>query len=101
MLKGRSDWWRGDRKLLARVNTVVTHNPVEVVKISVKLVKAQFILNPEENEDAGGQADSQAENVDKGIASVFFEITESDFKIISDHDDTPNNGIFEEDGEGF
>jgi len=38
----------------------------------VELVKAQFVLHPEEDQDTAGDADGKACDVDKRITFVFF-----------------------------
>ena len=50
-------------------------NPVDAVGIFVVPVIAQFFMNPQQYENAAGQADGKTGNVDKGIAFVFFDVS--------------------------
>ena len=64
-------------------------NPVEVSRILVESVIAEFILDSEKNDETAGYTDGQAGDVDERIKFVFFEVSESDFCIVFDHLNTP------------
>jgi hypothetical protein len=45
----------------------------------MKTVKAQFVLDPQENQNAAGHSDGQTKDVDKRIALVLSDISNNDF----------------------
>jgi hypothetical protein len=55
----------------------------------MKPVIAQFILNPQQNQDAACNADCQARDVDERIDPITFKVPKSDFHIIFEHLETP------------
>jgi hypothetical protein len=50
------------------------------------LVIARFIKNIECDEQAGGEADGKAGNIDIGIAFIAAKVSEDDLQIVSEHD---------------
>jgi hypothetical protein len=55
----------------------------------MKTVIAQFIPNPEKNEDTNRHPQGKTKNIDEGVDFVPFNISPCDFKIIFDHARSP------------
>jgi hypothetical protein len=53
----------------------------------MKPVKAQLIVDPQKNQQASGQTDSQAEDIDEAIEFVFFDKPCCDQQVILEHRD--------------
>ena len=49
-------------------------------------IKAAFVGNEEKDEEAGGHAYSQAEDIDKRIDAIPGQVTERDFEVVLYHD---------------
>jgi len=55
----------------------------------VELVKAQFIQDPNADEQTAGQAESQASDIDEGITFMAFDVAPYNFEIIFQHSPSP------------
>jgi hypothetical protein len=51
----------------------------------MKAVKADFIANPQQNEQGASQPDGQSTNIDERIQFVFDEIAGGDFEVVFEH----------------
>jgi hypothetical protein len=79
---------------------LVLFNPKEGFGLGMESIEAQFILNPEKNEEGGGDPDRQTGDVEEGIAFVFSEIPDGDSKIMFQHSLAPRHNVFDIPGEG-
>jgi hypothetical protein len=61
------------------------HKVVYAIGIFMEPIKAQFILNPEEDQDATGHSYSKASNIYKGIAFMSRQISECNFYVVFNH----------------
>jgi hypothetical protein len=61
------------------------HYPVNVIPFGVKLIKARFKLNDQENKQARGNANCEANNVYRGVAFISKQIAPGGFDVISYH----------------
>ena len=69
-------------------NTAVTAKVVEIAHaagVSVEGVIAAFETNIEEDQEAGGEAHRQPEDVDQGEAAAFPKVTQRDGQVILQH----------------
>ena len=57
--------WRACLRIL-----VFPYNPYNAFRLVVKSIKAEFVSDPQYDEDAGHHASGQAENVDDGVGPV-------------------------------
>jgi hypothetical protein len=57
-------------------------NPVSPVTIALKLVIAQFVPYPKENEHTAGHTDSQARYVNDGKTLVFDQLADGDLEVV-------------------
>jgi hypothetical protein len=53
---------------------------METVQVGMKAIKGKLIMNPQQNENAAGDTDTQPENVDERIDLAAKDIPESDFE---------------------
>lgn len=70
-------------------NSLAAHllyNAIYLIGLLMVPVVAQFILDVEYNQEAAGNADGEAQDVDEGVRLVPEEIPASDFQVVSDHD---------------
>ena len=49
------------------------------------LIKTEFIPDEKKDQHAAGKTDDKADNVDKGINFLFFDVSEHEFDIIFQH----------------
>jgi len=81
---------RGDCDMIYPSGIIlVFFHPVEVGGVLVELVKAQFIQNPNADEQTAGQAESQSGDIDEGITFMAFDVAPDNFKIIFQHSPSP------------
>ncbi len=64
---------------------LVLFDPIEGSGVCVEPVEAQFILNPEEDEEGAGHPNRQPGYVDEGIAFMLPEISQGYHQIIFEH----------------
>lgn len=64
---------------------LILHQQVEVGDVVVKAVEAEFFDPEEQDEQAGGETEGQAANVDHGGGLVFEEVSPGEDKIILKH----------------
>jgi hypothetical protein len=74
---------------------------IEVIHVIMKLIEAQFVLDPESDQDEAGHAHGQSQNVNRGKNFVSDDVPECDLKIVADHSRSPVDAIFHKSGEGF
>ena len=58
---------------------------VDIFGLFMKGVVADFILNPQKDQNAAGHADGQPKNVDKRITQVIFQVPQSKFHVVFEH----------------
>jgi len=86
LLEGRTERALCDRPCRAVIGKVYILNyPVDAIGIFMEPIKAQFILNPEEDQDATGHSYSKASNIYKGIAFMSRQISECNFYVVFNH----------------
>ena len=73
---------------------------VEVLGVWVELVIAQFVVDPEQDEDGARHPHRQSEDVESRIPLMFDEIAEGDLQIAFEHEDAPFDLGFEKHGNG-
>ena len=59
--------------------------PVGTVRLLVETVIGQFVDHIKEDENTGGKADGQPENIDQCISPVFPEVPECNDDVTSEH----------------
>jgi hypothetical protein len=60
-------------------------DPVNPVRFFMVAIVAEFIHNKKDNQEAAGYPESQSGNVDKGVSFLPQQVSQSDFKIVSNH----------------
>jgi hypothetical protein len=76
---------RGGVRLRFVVDLPLGHHPEHAVAVGVKVVVAQFVLHPEQDEDAGGHAHSEAQQVDEGKSLAFPQAPQGDDEVVVEH----------------
>ena len=61
------------------------YDPVNPISIFVVAVEAEFVLDPEENEERAGYPDGQSGNVDNRIDLLLTQDAESDRQVAFEH----------------
>jgi hypothetical protein len=59
---------------------------VQLLILGEETIEGNFVVYPEEDEDAARNAHRKARDIDKRINAVAQEGAESDAKVVSDHD---------------
>jgi hypothetical protein len=70
---------------VATAKPYVRIHPVDPVGFRIKTIIAQFIHYIHHDEHAGSKSYGQAKNIDGRITLILPQIAESDFQIISEH----------------
>ena len=60
-------------------------NAIDTIFLRMKIIKAAFKPDHQEQEEAGSNADRESEGIDEGIAFIPFQVSESGFEIIFKH----------------
>ena len=79
------DQWHTALGVFSAIYHIHMTNAMNVVGIFVIAVKAQLLLNNEEHDEATGNAQSKAADVDEREGLVSGKISKKYFEVISDH----------------
>jgi hypothetical protein len=71
------------------VEVLVGFHPADRGCILVEAIIVQFIQHPETDQDATGQADGQAENIQKGIPFMPESVSQGDFEVLDPDGQAP------------
>jgi hypothetical protein len=72
---------------------VNANGALNVVRLLVKILVAQFIFNEGGDQNKASQADGQTGDVDEGVDFVVAQIAKSDFEVVGEHDVSSNLNV--------